>query len=76
MLQQVAGINTVMYFTPVILELAGVHNKRTALLVRTLLVCNMVRRSVWQACLDVAGGTHTRRHEPPEALCVRRISVQ
>ena len=33
-LQQAAGINTVMYFTPVILELAGIHDKRTALLVR------------------------------------------
>jgi hypothetical protein len=33
-LQQAAGINTVMYFTPAILELAGVHDKRTALLVR------------------------------------------
>lgn len=35
-LQQVAGINTVMYYTPAILELAGVHNKRIALLVRRL----------------------------------------
>ena len=33
-LQQLAGINTVMYYTPVILELAGIHDKRTALLVR------------------------------------------
>ncbi|KAK9802634.1 hypothetical protein WJX73_008174 [Symbiochloris irregularis] len=35
-LQQAAGINTVMYFTPSILELAGFHNKRTALLVAML----------------------------------------
>ena len=33
-LQQLAGINTVMYFTPAILELAGIHNNRVALLVR------------------------------------------
>ena len=33
-LQQLAGINTVMYFTPAILELAGIHDKRLALLVR------------------------------------------
>lgn len=33
-LQQLAGINTVMYFTPAILELAGIHNNRLALLVR------------------------------------------
>ncbi|CAL5228707.1 g11888 [Coccomyxa viridis] len=32
-LQQLAGINTVMYFTPAILELAGIHDKRLALLV-------------------------------------------
>lgn len=31
-LQQVGGINTVMYYTPAILELAGVSDKRTALL--------------------------------------------
>lgn len=31
-LQQVGGINTVMYYTPAILELAGVGDKRTALL--------------------------------------------
>ena len=36
MLQQAAGINTVMYFTPSILELAGFHDKRTALLVAML----------------------------------------
>ena len=28
-----AGINTVMYYTPAILELAGFHDKRSALLV-------------------------------------------
>ncbi|KAK9829082.1 hypothetical protein WJX72_003793 [[Myrmecia] bisecta] len=32
-LQQLCGINTVMYYTPAILELAGFHDKRTALLV-------------------------------------------
>lgn len=32
-LQQLAGINTVMYFTPAILELAGFRDKRSALLV-------------------------------------------
>jgi SP family myo-inositol transporter-like MFS transporter 13 len=32
-LQQLAGINTVMYYTPAILELAGVHDNRSALLV-------------------------------------------
>ena len=33
-LQQLAGINTVMYYTPAILELAGIHDNRLALLVR------------------------------------------
>lgn len=33
MLQQLAGINTVMYYTPAILELAGFHDKRSALLI-------------------------------------------
>ena len=32
-LQQLAGINTVMYYTPAILELAGIHDNRSALLV-------------------------------------------
>ncbi len=32
-LQQLAGINTVMYYTPAILELAGFRDKRSALLV-------------------------------------------
>ena len=32
-LQQLAGINTVMYYTPAILELAGIHGNRLALLV-------------------------------------------
>ncbi|CAK0782513.1 hypothetical protein CVIRNUC_005731 [Coccomyxa viridis] len=32
-LQQLAGINTVMYYTPAILELAGIHDNRLALLV-------------------------------------------
>lgn len=32
-LQQLAGINTVMYYLPVILELAGFRDKRSALLV-------------------------------------------
>ena len=35
-LQQLAGINTVMYYTPAILELAGIHDNRLALLVRPL----------------------------------------
>ncbi len=36
MLQQAAGINTVMYYTPAILELAGFHDKRSALLIAML----------------------------------------
>ena len=32
-LQQLAGINTVMYYTPAILELAGFRDKRSALLI-------------------------------------------
>lgn len=32
MLQQLAGINTVMYFAPTLLQAAGIHNPRTALL--------------------------------------------
>lgn len=32
-LQQLAGINTIMYYTPVVLTLAGITSKRTALLV-------------------------------------------
>lgn len=36
MLQQLCGINTVMYFTPAILELAGFHDKQTALLLALL----------------------------------------
>jgi Sugar (and other) transporter len=35
-LQQLCGINTVMYFTPAILELAGFQDKRTALLMAML----------------------------------------
>eukprot|EP00891_Asterochloris_glomerata_P003905 jgi/Astpho2/3905/Aster-04413 len=35
-LQQLVGINTIMYFTPAILELAGFRDKRTALLVAML----------------------------------------
>lgn len=31
-LQQLCGINTVMYFTPVILQMAGFRNKQEALL--------------------------------------------
>lgn len=31
-LQQLCGINTVMYFTPVILQMAGFQNKQQALL--------------------------------------------
>ena len=36
MLQQAAGINTVMYYTPAILELAGFRDKRSALLIAML----------------------------------------
>lgn len=32
-LQQLGGINTIMYYTPAILQLAGVTDNRTALLV-------------------------------------------
>ena len=35
-LQQLAGINTVMYYTPAILELAGFRDKRSALLIAML----------------------------------------
>ncbi|KAL0033523.1 hypothetical protein WJX79_001225 [Trebouxia sp. C0005] len=35
-LQQLGGINTVMYYTPAILELAGLRDNRTALLVAML----------------------------------------
>ena len=35
-LQQAAGINTVMYYTPAILELAGFRDKRSALLIAML----------------------------------------
>ena len=35
-LQQAAGINTVMYYTPAILELAGFRDKRSALLIALL----------------------------------------
>lgn len=35
-LQQLCGINTVMYFTPVILQMAGFQNKQQALLLSCL----------------------------------------
>ena len=49
-LQQLAGINTVMYFTPAILELAGIHNNRLALLVRQA-VFIAEPQSPWQKVL-------------------------
>ena len=44
-LQQLAGINTVMYYTPAILELAGFRDKRSALLIAMLPAAG-ARRSV------------------------------
>ncbi len=58
-LQQLAGINTVMYYTPAILELAGIHDNRLALLVRPLRVL-LSAAAMHEATLASACGLWTR----------------
>ncbi|GAB4816004.1 hypothetical protein N2152v2_003050 [Parachlorella kessleri] len=55
-LQQLCGINTVMYYTPAILELAGFHNKQTALLWALLPAgVNALGTVVGMFCIDRQG---------------------
>ena len=58
-LQQLAGINTVMYYTPAILELAGIHDNRLALLVR-LLRFSFSPATMHETTLASACGLQTR----------------
>ncbi|EIE20094.1 general substrate transporter [Coccomyxa subellipsoidea C-169] len=71
-LQQLAGINTVMYYTPVILELAGLHDKRTALLVAMApAAVNALGTVVGMVAIDRCG----RRKLLQSSLCAVTLAL-
>ena len=67
-LQQLAGINTVMYYTPAILELAGFHDKRSALLIAMAPAAGAIAKSRAQGLEGSGGFEQGRGLESPEPL--------
>ena len=58
-LQQACGINTIMYFLPVMLKLSGIHSNRTALLVSMIPAsCNAFGTLIGMRLVDQIGRRH------------------
>ena len=55
-MQQIAGINTIMYYTPIILQQAGVQNLEISLQLSTIpAACNMIGSVIGKRTIDFYG---------------------